>query len=173
MSDASPAELFQLDQSTCLALLGVHHVGRLIVPGGDPYVIPLNYVATDGAVVFRTTRRPVIEDLIGRPVVFEVDMFDDRTRSGWSVVIRDARERSPSTSMTRWSRAVRSHGRGRPMIATSSSASILNAPLAGCCGPLTPTSIDAAISTLADVLRPPPHLGRRDVCSVVRLRGGG
>ena len=41
-------------------------------------------------------------------------------------------------------------------------------------GPLTPTSIDAAISTLADVLRlGPAHLGRRDVCSVVRLRGGG
>ena len=43
MRDAWSAELFQLDASTCLALLGVHHVGRLIVPGDDPYVIPLNY----------------------------------------------------------------------------------------------------------------------------------
>ena len=88
MRDARSAELFQLDESTCLALLGVHHVGRLIVPGDDPYVIPLNYTAADGAVVFRTERRPVIEDVIDRSVVFEVDMFDDRTRSGWSVVVR-------------------------------------------------------------------------------------
>ena len=88
MRDARSAELFQLDASTCLALLGVHHVGRLIVPGDDPYVIPLNYTAADGAVVFRTERRPVIEDVIDRSVVFEVDMFDDRTKSGWSVVVR-------------------------------------------------------------------------------------
>ncbi|MBA3288895.1 MAG: hypothetical protein H0U21_12905 [Acidimicrobiia bacterium] len=40
MSDGGrPAELFQLDRSTCIALLGVHHVGRLIIPGDDPYVI--------------------------------------------------------------------------------------------------------------------------------------
>jgi nitroimidazol reductase NimA-like FMN-containing flavoprotein (pyridoxamine 5'-phosphate oxidase superfamily) len=96
MRDTRPAELFQLDESTCLALLGVHHVGRLIVPGDDPYVIPLNYVAADGAVVFRTERRPVIEDIIDRSVVFEVDMFDDRTKSGWSVVVRGrARDLTP------------------------------------------------------------------------------
>ena len=83
-----PAELFQLDESTCVALLGVHHVGRLIIPGSDPYVIPVNYTALAGEVVFRTERRPVIDAVIDRPVVFEVDMFDDRTRSGWSVVVR-------------------------------------------------------------------------------------
>ena len=119
MRDARPAELFQLDESTCLVLLGVHHVGRLIVPGDDPYVIPLNYVAADGAVVFRTERRPVIEDIIDRSVVFEVDMFDDRTKSGWSVVVRDERETSrPRSSLIR-SRAAPSHRRGRPATATS------------------------------------------------------
>jgi nitroimidazol reductase NimA-like FMN-containing flavoprotein (pyridoxamine 5'-phosphate oxidase superfamily) len=82
------SELFQLTESTCIALLGVQHVGRLIVPGDDPYVIPVNYSAVDGAVVFRTERRPVIEAIHDRPVVFEVDMFDDRSKSGWSVVVR-------------------------------------------------------------------------------------
>ena len=81
-------ELFQLDESTCLALLGVHHVGRLIVPGDDPYVVPVNYTVADGGVVFRTERRPVIEAIVDTSVVFEVDMFDDRSRSGWSVVLR-------------------------------------------------------------------------------------
>lgn len=83
-----PAELFQLDESTCVALLGVHHVGRLIVPGDDPYVIPVNYTAVAGGVVFRTERRPGITAVIDHPVVFEVDMFDDRSKSGWSVVVR-------------------------------------------------------------------------------------
>lgn len=89
MSDLGrPAELFQLDESTCIALLGVQHVGRLIIPGDDPYVIPVNYTAVGGVVVFRTDRRPVIDAINECPVVFEVDMFDDRSKSGWSVVVR-------------------------------------------------------------------------------------
>lgn len=83
-----PAELFQLDKSTCIALLGVHHIGRLIIPGDDPYVIPVNYTVVAGEVVLRTERRPVIDAVIDHPVVFEVDMFDDRSKSGWSVVVR-------------------------------------------------------------------------------------
>jgi len=87
-NDGQPAELFQLDESTCIALLGVQHIGRLIIPGDDPYVIPVNYTAVDGVVVFRTERRLVIDAINDRPVVFEVDMFDDRSKSGWSVVVR-------------------------------------------------------------------------------------
>ena len=89
MTVARPAELFQLDDATCWALVGVHHVGRLIVPGNDPYVVPVNYRAVDGAIVVRTERRAVIEEVVvDHVVVFEVDMFDDRTKSGWSVVVR-------------------------------------------------------------------------------------
>lgn len=89
MTDAGwPAELFRLDESTCVALLAVQHVGRLIIPGDDPYVMPVNYTAIDDFVVFRTQRRPVIDAIVDRPVVFEVDMFDDRSKSGWSVVVR-------------------------------------------------------------------------------------
>jgi uncharacterized protein len=90
--DIRPAEMFQLDRSTCLALLGVQHVGRLVIPGDDPYVIPVNYVDAGGAIVFRTERRPVVDEVIGKSVVFEVDMFDDRSRSGWSVVVRGVAE---------------------------------------------------------------------------------
>ena len=72
----------------CLALLGVHHVGRLIIPGDDPYVIPVNYTVVAGSVVLRTERRPVTDAAIDHPIVFEVDMFDERSKSGWSVVVR-------------------------------------------------------------------------------------
>ena len=100
-SSSRPAELFQLDESTCLSLLGVHHVGRLIIPGDDPYVIPVNYTATADGVEFRTERRPVIDAVIDHPVVFEVDMFDDRSRSGWSVVVRGhARDISADTDLS-------------------------------------------------------------------------
>ena len=95
-----PAELYQLDESTCLALLGVQHVGRLIVPGDDPYVIPLNYTPDHDGVVIRTSRRPVIDAVIDRYAVFEVDMFDDRSKSGWSVVVRGvARDISDATEL--------------------------------------------------------------------------
>ena len=83
-----PADLFQLDAATCVALLGVHHVGRLIIPGDDPYVIPVNYTVVAGSVVLRTERRPVTDAAIDHPIVFEVDMFDERSKSGWSVVVR-------------------------------------------------------------------------------------
>lgn len=102
MSGGRPSELFQIPESTCLALLGVQHVGRLIVPGNDPYVIPVNYTADDGHVVFRTERRPVIDAIDDRRVVFEVDMFDDRSKSGWSVVVRGrAHDISASTDLDR------------------------------------------------------------------------
>jgi nitroimidazol reductase NimA-like FMN-containing flavoprotein (pyridoxamine 5'-phosphate oxidase superfamily) len=83
-----PAELFQLDRSTCLALLGTHHVGRLVIGGSEPAVVPVNYRLVDATISFRTTH----EGRAGRPspdpVLFEVDMFDERTHSGWSVIVR-------------------------------------------------------------------------------------
>ena len=77
-----PAELFQLDRSTCLALLTTQHVGRLVIGGDDPTVVPVNYTAVDGTVTFRTVPGSVAATTDVERVAFEVDMFDDRTRSG-------------------------------------------------------------------------------------------
>ena len=38
--------------------------------------------------MFRSDPGPQIDAIIDRPVVFEADMVDERTRSGWSVVVR-------------------------------------------------------------------------------------
>ena len=44
MSESSrPAELYQLDRPTCLALLGTQHVGRLIIDAAAPVVRVVNY----------------------------------------------------------------------------------------------------------------------------------
>ncbi len=86
--DDRPAELFQLDRATCVALLTTQHVGRLVIGGEEPTVIPVNYMAADGIVTFRTEIGGTIERAASGRVAFEVDMFDDRTRSGWSVIVR-------------------------------------------------------------------------------------
>ena len=83
-----PAELFQLDAATCRTLLGIHGIGRLVLPGTDPYVVPVNYAFEHDRILLRTERRPVLDTALGRRVAFEVDMIDQRTRSGWSVVAR-------------------------------------------------------------------------------------
>ena len=89
MHEASrPAELFQLDRPTCLALLTTQHVGRLIIDTATPLIRVVNYTAFEHTIMFRSDPGPQIDTILDRPVVFEVDMFDERTHSGWSVVVR-------------------------------------------------------------------------------------
>jgi uncharacterized protein len=83
-----PAELFQLDRPTCLALLTTQHVGRLIIDAAEPMARVVNYTAFEQTIIFRSDPGPQIDAIIDSPVVFEVDMIDERTRSGWSVVVR-------------------------------------------------------------------------------------
>jgi hypothetical protein len=89
------AELFELDPMMCRTLLRTQHVGRLVTAGVDPHVVPVNYVVEDHFVVFNTRAGAVAIERVGEAVLFEVDMFDDRTRSGWSVVVHGNLRRPP------------------------------------------------------------------------------
>jgi nitroimidazol reductase NimA-like FMN-containing flavoprotein (pyridoxamine 5'-phosphate oxidase superfamily) len=82
------SELFQLDEATCLSLLATQHVGRLVVGGDDPTVVTVNYLLLEGVITFRTEAGSRADQADRHRVLFEVDMFDDRTRSGWSVLVR-------------------------------------------------------------------------------------
>jgi uncharacterized protein len=93
--DEQPAELFALDRATCVTLLTTQHVGRLIIGGDDPSVIPLNYRAAGDAITFRTEGGGRASTTIGQAVIFEVDMIDARTRSGWSVVVHGRLDLAP------------------------------------------------------------------------------
>jgi uncharacterized protein len=84
----SPAELFELDRSMCIVLLATQHIGRLVIGGTEPTVVPVNYTIANGVITFRTAAGSGIDVTSPQPVVFEVDMFDERTHSGWSVVAR-------------------------------------------------------------------------------------
>ena len=97
MSDhPESAQLFQLDRSTCMALLTTQRVGRLVVATDEPRVVPVNYAVVDGSIVFRSDQDDErVRQIIHRAVVFEIDGVDERTRSGWSVVVH-----GPATVMT-------------------------------------------------------------------------
>lgn len=100
-SDLSPEE--------CYALLGVSGVGRLAfsMPSG-PMIYPVNYLISDGAVVFRTSPYSRLgEHPIGL-VAFEVDELDPELSRGWSVLVQG---RSAPIEDTEETTAIRASGR--------------------------------------------------------------
>lgn len=74
----------------CRALLARHRVGRVAVVDGDlPMVVPVNFVLDGDEVVFRTGRGSKLDAALqGAGVAFEIDGFDERNRTGWSVLVR-------------------------------------------------------------------------------------
>jgi hypothetical protein len=88
MSDVHPTGLlFALDRSRCLALLATQDVGRLVGGSSDSPLIVVNYALDGDDIVVRVdTESPAVT--IGDVVLFEVDAIDERTRSGWSVIVR-------------------------------------------------------------------------------------
>jgi nitroimidazol reductase NimA-like FMN-containing flavoprotein (pyridoxamine 5'-phosphate oxidase superfamily) len=84
------ARLDILSREECLELLVGSGIGRVGFDlDGVPHVLPMNCtVDHDGTVVFRTDSGSVLAQLAGRRAVFEIDGFDERTRTGWSVCVR-------------------------------------------------------------------------------------
>lgn len=81
------AELAELDEAECRALMSTHGVGRigLLTPEG-PAVIPVNYLVNGGEIAFRTALGKVPAFAAGSEVAFEVDHIDDVFSQGWSVL---------------------------------------------------------------------------------------
>ena len=78
----SPAE--------CDSLLRQNHLGRVAVVGDDlPLILPVNFVLDDDAVVFRTNPGSKLDAALrDAPVAFEIDGIDERSQTGWSVLVR-------------------------------------------------------------------------------------
>jgi nitroimidazol reductase NimA-like FMN-containing flavoprotein (pyridoxamine 5'-phosphate oxidase superfamily) len=90
MSDVDQMGLVVLAEEECLSLLVGVGIGRVgFELDGVPHVLPMNCaVDHDGTVVFRTADDSVLAQIAGRVAVFEVDGFDEHTRTGWSVCVR-------------------------------------------------------------------------------------
>lgn len=87
------AEMLELSREDCLDLLASHQFGRLAVctGSGPPLIRPVNY-RFDGpsqSVVFRTAPGSKFQALIhSAQAAFEIDGVDERSHTGWSVIIQ-------------------------------------------------------------------------------------
>jgi len=77
-----------LSREMCETLLATGSIGRLAVVIDDqPHIVPVNYVADEATIVFRTAPGTVLTESALQRVAFEVDGIDEERRSGWSVSV--------------------------------------------------------------------------------------
>jgi uncharacterized protein len=86
-ADHAGLEVLPFDR--CLQLLTTVAVGRVsFFADGEIVVLPVNHVMDGHDPVFRTAWGSKLSAAGGQDVVaFEADAYDERTRSGWSVLI--------------------------------------------------------------------------------------
>jgi nitroimidazol reductase NimA-like FMN-containing flavoprotein (pyridoxamine 5'-phosphate oxidase superfamily) len=86
-TDHAGLEILPFDR--CLELLAAAPVGRVsFLADGEIVVLPVNHVMDGQDPVFRTARGSKLSAAEGQNVVaFETDGYDERTRSGWSVLV--------------------------------------------------------------------------------------
>jgi nitroimidazol reductase NimA-like FMN-containing flavoprotein (pyridoxamine 5'-phosphate oxidase superfamily) len=79
-----------LDTATCMRLLDLSPVGRIaFVHAGEPVILPVNHVRVGMGVAFRTASGSTLDAAQRRaPMAFEVDGYDEGTRTGFSVLVR-------------------------------------------------------------------------------------
>ncbi len=86
--------LEELEEAQCWELLGSKTIGRLAVSiTNHPDIFPVNFRLADREVMVRSA--PGIKlaaATLGTAVAFEVDTFDEETRTGWSVVLQGTAE---------------------------------------------------------------------------------
>ena len=90
--DWAGLEVLSVDQ--CIERLRSAPIGRLgFLEAGEPVILPVNYAWHERTIVFRTAQGGKLSAAVrARPVCFEVDAWDDASRSGWSVVAKGSAE---------------------------------------------------------------------------------
>jgi hypothetical protein len=79
--------LESLSAQQCAEHLGAGGIGRIVLSTGTgPVAFPVNFVFTDGRIIFRTSDSMVAT--ITGVVAFEVDHIDEAMSEGWSVLVR-------------------------------------------------------------------------------------
>lgn len=78
-----------LSRARCYQLLSGRSVGRIgVVIDEYPLIVPVNFAMDGDTVVVRTTRDSVVGRADLTKVTFQIDQFDSRDKSGWSVLLR-------------------------------------------------------------------------------------
>ncbi len=91
-TDHAGLEILPFDM--CLQLLATVPVGRVsFFSDGEIVVLPVNHVVDGQAPVFRTGRGSKLSSAEGQNLVaFEADGYEERTKSGWSVLVNGRAE---------------------------------------------------------------------------------
>jgi uncharacterized protein len=89
--------MLDLSREESLRLLAANRFGRLAVAmsDGSPVIRPVNYVFDEPSqsVVFRTSAGSKLHAVLqAAEAAFEIDGIDERSRTGWSVIIRGVAE---------------------------------------------------------------------------------
>jgi nitroimidazol reductase NimA-like FMN-containing flavoprotein (pyridoxamine 5'-phosphate oxidase superfamily) len=86
---AADHSLNELSIEECYGRLNRHDVGRIGVEAiGGPDILPVNYRVDDRSIIIRTSPYGPLSDLSGKAVAFEVDEFDQESKTGWSVLLK-------------------------------------------------------------------------------------
>ena len=85
-----PSHLREISETECLELLANHRVGRVAYCDDlGPVVLPVNYVLDQDTVLIQISPHSTLaRNLRSAPASFQIDDFDDHSRSGWSVLVR-------------------------------------------------------------------------------------
>jgi nitroimidazol reductase NimA-like FMN-containing flavoprotein (pyridoxamine 5'-phosphate oxidase superfamily) len=86
-TDHAGLEVLAFD--TCLQVLASVPVGRVgFFADGELVILPVNHLLDGQDVIFRTARGAKLSAAEGQDLVaFEVDDYDERTQSAWSVLL--------------------------------------------------------------------------------------
>jgi hypothetical protein len=88
--DATPTDryLVAIAERECWSLLAARAWGRLAVFVDDhPEVFPVDHQVDDRTLLVRTEEGTKLRHAAGARVCFELDDIDDRTRTGWTVMV--------------------------------------------------------------------------------------
>jgi len=105
-----------LDESECRRLLGTCTIGRVGVSVNSlPAIFPVTYQVVDGDILFRTGSGVKLNAArLGTVIAFEVDAFDEKTKTGWSVLAVGAAHEVDTADESRaslepWAQGDRTH----------------------------------------------------------------
>ena len=78
-----------LPLGSCLRLLASVPVGRIgFIADGEVVILPVNHVVDGQDVIFSSASGSKLSSVGGKTLVgFEADAYDERTESGWSVLV--------------------------------------------------------------------------------------
>lgn len=99
-----------IDRDDCIELMQATPIGRVafVTESDEILALPVNFKWHEDSIVFRTLEGQKLSAAAeGRPVCFEIDQWDPKERSGWSVVVQgNARE------VTNWAEVEQLEGIG-------------------------------------------------------------